>query len=520
MKTIDWIKFFVFGLLLTGIYYSTFTWLITEDWHREDYNYGWLIPAVVLYLLWDNRESFRSIPSSPAWAGFLLLLPGLFLFWLGELAGEFFSQYLSFSLILIALCWIVLGFPKLKTILFALIFTLAMFPPPHFIHDNITFKLKLISSEIGVKMLHLMGMSAYREGNIIDLGFTQLQVVDACSGLRYLLPLLIMAILLCYFFRGSVWKKLIIIASSVPLTIITNSFRIAATGVLFKFWGPAVAEGFFHGFSGWFIFMFGLAFLLFEIWMLSGFQKITKIWHSPSDKPGPSAGGVELPDGKYPKSSQSYFNPPQFIIAVGLLAATYVVLQTVDFRQQTPSAQSFSQFPLQIGEWNGDSDTIEQEIIDTLDLTDYFVRNYRGSDKKIINAYSAYYESQKKGASIHSPETCLPGSGWGFEEAGSAQIPLPNSSHVTVEVNRAIMTKGDSRQLSYYWFPQRDRILTNAYQLKWYNFWDALTRQRTDGALVRLITPIYPGEGIEEADARLTVFMGDFLPVYDQFLPH
>lgn len=207
-------------------------------------------------------------------------------------------------------------------------------------------------------------------------------------------------------------------------------------------------------------------------------------------------------------------------IAAGLLAATFIVLLTVDFRQETPSTQSFSKFPLQIGEWKGDSATIEQKIIDSLDLTDYFIRNYRDSNNNIVNAYSAYYESQTKGESIHSPETCLPGSGWSFENAGTVKISLSDSTIESVAVNRAVMTKGDSRQLTYYWFPQHDRILTNAYQLKWFNFWDALTRQRTDGALVRLITPIYRGEKNGEADERLAKFMGDFLPVYYEFLPN
>jgi len=99
-------------------------------------------------------------------------------------------------------------------------------------------------------MLQWYGMSAFREGNIIDLGFTQLQVVDACSGLRYLYPLIIMAILLAYFFKSAWWKKVVMVMSAVPLTIATNSLRIAMTGVLYEIWGPAVAEDFFHGFSG------------------------------------------------------------------------------------------------------------------------------------------------------------------------------------------------------------------------------------------------------------------------------
>jgi len=134
----------------------------------------------------------------------------------------------------------------------------------------------------------------------------------------------------------------------------------------------------------------------------------------------------------------------------------------------------------------------------------------------------AYYESQRKGESIHSPETCLPGSGWLFDEAGSVTLDPPGPAGPAgrpLTVNRAFMQKLDRKQLSYYWFPQRGRNLTNAYQLKWYVFWDALTMQRTDGALVRLITPVYPAESVETADERLSRFTWLVAPLLETYLP-
>jgi len=129
----------------------------------------------------------------------------------------------------------------------------------------------------------------------------------------------------------------------------------------------------------------------------------------------------------------------------------------------------------------------------------------------------AYYESQRKGATTHSPETCLPGSGWNFEESGTAHIDL--GSGKTMNVNRAFIEKSGSRQLIYFWFPQRDRILTNLVQVKIYSFWDALTRQRTDGALIRIITPVYPDEEEKDAEARLQTFARMIVPVTRDFIP-
>lgn len=508
-----------FCLLLAGIYFPVLTNLINQGWNREDYTYASLIPVIIGYLIWDNRKAFMAVEATPSWLGLLLLLPGVTMFWLGELGGDYFTMYLSLTMTVIALCWTTMGWRKLKTVLFALLFSLAMYPPPFFLHNKITFNLKLISSELGVWMLHLYGMSAYREGNVIDLGFTQLQVVDACSGLRYLFPLAILAILMAYFYKASLWKRIALVLSTVPLTLLTNSFRIALTGILYQFWGPVVAEGFFHSFSGWFIFMFGLILLLVEMWMFNSFRfdKLICV-HSTTNgtnRNPPNDSNLT----QRPATGRRSGLPPQGIFAALILIATLVVSSSVEFQQKVPSAKSFVEFPVQIGKWDGRSEEMEQRFIDELDLTDYVLVNYRNNVGQQVNFYTAYYQSQAKGQSIHSPASCLPGAGWVFEEAETITLPVRSRKGEDLSVNRAFMVKDDVRQLSYYWFPQRDRILTNRYQLKWYNFLDALTRQRTDGALVRLITPVYPSEEVGGADARLVGFAREVVPVLGQFLP-
>jgi EpsI family protein len=162
---------------------------------------------------------------------------------------------------------------------------------------------------------------------------------------------------------------------------------------------------------------------------------------------------------------------------------------------------------------------MEQKFITELDLSDYTIVDYRNGHGKGVNFYVAYYESQRKGESIHSPETCLPGSGWDFRQSGTTTIALAGHNPTGITVNRAFMEKGGQRQLSYFWFPQRGRVLTNAYQLKLFTFWDALTRQRTDGALVRLITPIYDREEVADAEKRLQSFTRDIVPVLNEHLP-
>ena len=187
---------------------------------------------------------------------------GIALFWIGELSGEYFSLYMSSWLILVGILWIHLGWRKVRAFGFPLLILLAMFPLPHFLYGKVSFQLKLFSSRLGVWVMQAFGMSAYREGNLIDLGFTQLQVVDACSGLRYLIPLIVLGILVAYLFKGAMWKKLVLILSTVPIAIFVNGLRVASVGILYQYFGRSVAEGFFHDFSGWVIFLVSFAMLL------------------------------------------------------------------------------------------------------------------------------------------------------------------------------------------------------------------------------------------------------------------
>jgi EpsI family protein len=368
--------------------------------------------------------------------------------------------------------------------------------------------------------------------------------------------------LIAYFFKTAFWKRAFLVISTIPITIITNSLRIALTGILYEIWGPKFAEGFFHGFSGWFIFMFALSIMLLEMWALSGFKSFRTFGSSKATKEvlatdphGPTQTLVKSSKGELPEATtngagqpqvaegstsqttedsglrasnlkpptsnwlRAFLSPPQFVVAVLLLGLTLVLSLGVEFREKIPIAKSFGQVPDQVGEWTGKSQAMEQLIIDTLDLSDYIMVNFSNGSGKWVNFYTAYYDSQRKGESIHSPATCLPGSGWEFKEGGSKKISIPGHKNGSIPVNRAFMIKSGYRQLSYYWFPQRDRILTNAYQLKLYNFWDALTRQRTDGALVRLITPVYDNEELADAEKRLQSFTQAIVPVLDEFLP-
>jgi exosortase D (VPLPA-CTERM-specific) len=486
-------------------------------WMAEDYNYCFFIPPIVAYLLWEKRTQLKTVPAGRSWAGLAPLGIGIALFWLGELGGEFYSLYIASWLIAVGYCWAIMGWGRLKAIAFPALFSLSMFPFPNFINYNLTLRLKLLSSQLGVAMLRLCGMSAYREGNVIDLGFTQLQVVDACSGLRFFFPLIVLAVLLAYFFKANWWRRMLLVLAAIPLSVVTNGLRISMVGILYRFWGPRVAEGFFHDFSGWFIFMLSLALLVAEMFA------IKKLF--PERRPVSAAVESAWATGREAGSPVSAAGPERWwgsaqpAAAILLLGATLAFAQGMEFREKTPIKQPFDRFPLGVGEWRGTRAVMEKQFLDELKFSDYALIDFRDRQGREVGFYVAYYASQRKGESIHTPETCLPGGGWVFEELGHATIALGAATGGSMRVRRAFMYKNGARELTYYWFPQRGRVLTSLYQLKLFGFWDALTRQRTDGALVRLITPVYESEKLQDAETRLQAFTREIVPVLAQFLP-
>ena len=275
--------------------------------------------------------------------------------------------------------------------------------------------------------------------------------------------------------------------------------------------GAAAAEGFFHGFSGWFVFMFALAFLLLEMYLLNKLpgSKSGKDENISADKVQESSTGSgtdRIRRGRPVWGSGPLSVPPQFIVIVLLLSFTIAASYGIEFREKIPIAKSFNQFPMQVGEWNGKRDVIPTKFLEGLYFSDYLLADYQNRYGRIVNLYVAYYESQRKAESIHSPETCLPGSGWEFKNAGEEVSRLGGSRGRSMTIMSAPDGKRGPRQICLLLVRQRGRIIPICLGVKLYTFWDALTRQRTDGALVRLITPVLQGEPIEDAEKRLQEF--------------
>jgi len=202
-----------------------------------------------------------------------------------------------------------------------------------------------------------------------------------------------------------------------------------------------------------------------------------------------------------------------------LVPVAFASTHMVEREEAPPPRAMFVDFPMKLDGWLGTSLTLEKQYIDTLRFDDYVLADYRVGDGQPVNLYAAYYRSQRKGQSAHSPQSCLPGGGWEISSINSMDLPANSGMVRSLHVNRALIQKDDQKQIVLYWFKQRDRILCNEYLVKLYLFWDALSRARTDGALVRIASLVGPGETEDIVDQRLLRFVATIDPELTRYVP-
>ena len=479
-----------------------------------EYSHGLLIPPVAAFLIWQQKDRLERMAFRGSWWGVGVELLGGFLLLLGQIATIYTIVQYAY---VITLCGLVLAFTGAKAFrLLATPFLILVFmiPLPQFVFSNLSTTLQLLSSQLGVAFIRMFDISVFVEGNVIDLGGYKLQVAEACDGLRYLFPLMTISFLMGYFYKGAAWKRVILFLSSIPIAVLMNSFRVGTIGVMVEHWGIGMAEGFLHEFQGWAVFMASAALMLGEIALLHRIGHESGTWRQTF--------GVEFPAPSPRDASVRSRSMPQAFIAACVVLLIFMGISFFIPRpvELSPARETFSDFPMRLGAWTGARDKLDEIYIDALKLDDYLLANYRDSSGgPLVNLYMTYYYSQRKGEAFHSPRWCLPGGGWQLRDFNVHTVDSVKIDGQPLRVNRTIMEMGSQRQLVYYWFQQRGRVVTGEYEVKWYLFWDALVRHRTDGSLVRLIVAIPPGSAEAEADQRLTDFAGRIAPILTRYVP-
>lgn len=499
------------SVLVAVVAFSEALTELVNRWVRQDeYSHGFFIPLITAWLLWSRRHAIRASIGRPSWAGPALIVVAALLHVVGLLSSLVVISQLGFVVTLLAIVLCVGGFPLLRVTLVPLVFLVFAIPLPYFVDSALSWRLQLISSEIGVAFIRLFQIPVYLEGNVIDLGHYKLQVVEACSGLRYLYPFLSLGFLAAYMFHAPMWQRVVVFLSTIPITILMNSFRIGLIGILVHRWGRQSADGFLHFFEGWIIFIACAGLLAAEIYLLArilGGKKFFDVFYPPKV-------AAEVGSGETPLQ----FSGP--MVAGTLLVCLVVIVSVlVGGRQEiVPERIRFATFPTTFSDWRGRTSLLTPQVEHVLGLTDYILSDYQRNDGRWVNFYVAYYQSQRSGAAPHSPSVCIPGNGWQITKFERTRYH-DEASRLTVPLNRVVIERESQKQIVYYWFVQRGQRIEHEWLSKWHVLMGAMFMNRTDGALVRLTTQIYAGETEADADRRLQSFLREVEPRLAGYLP-
>lgn len=256
----------LFWLVLVGVL-TLLYWGIMRDlgiqwWDDDNYNHGFLIPLFSGFLVWRERHRLRAIEPAGSLLGLPVLVGGIALLFLGDLGAENFLMRGSLLVILAGLVLFLSGRATFRAVIFPLGYLLFMIPLPGILFYAVTFPLQRLAAEQAAWALDVLGVPVLLDGNIIHLSQLSLGVTEACSGIRSLISLLAGAVAWAYLMLPGGWLAVAFVASAVPITIVANSARVVATGLIGQWIGVEYASGFFHEFAGWVVYLFAFVCLL------------------------------------------------------------------------------------------------------------------------------------------------------------------------------------------------------------------------------------------------------------------
>jgi exosortase len=256
------------SLLLVGSFALLYWRVIARlahDWVADgNYSHGFLIIPLSLYFAWERRARLRTVPRHPSVFGLVVVIGSVAVLLAGLMGAELFLMRVSIIGVIVGAILFLFGWRTLRVLALPVLFLLLMIPIPAIILNQITFPLQLLASQVGESTLRAMDVPVLREGNVIVLANVSLEVAEACSGIRSLISLLTLGIVYGYFVDSRFTVRLAVALSTIPIAIAANGTRVAGTGVAAHYWGPQVAEGFFHTFSGWLMFVVAF-FMLFVV---------------------------------------------------------------------------------------------------------------------------------------------------------------------------------------------------------------------------------------------------------------
>lgn len=479
---------------------------------QQELSHGYFLPLIAGWMLWARRDALMQSFGKPVSLGLAGVAISAIVLMLSEMTvtSLMIFQHGAMILLFASAALALGGWSVFWLSLLPIAYLVFMVPPPYWVITILSQQFQLWSSQLGVWMIERMSIPVLLSGNIIDLGDYQLQVAEACSGLRYLFPFLSLGFLAAYLFNAPLWQRALVFLSTIPITILMNSFRIALTGVMVQQFGASHAEGLTHFFEGWVVFLLCMV-LLFAVIAglarLSGRKNFGELLALPDIAPKPAA---------TPWNQAAFTRNLALIVAALVGAGAYVHFGTSNILK-VPVRANLDTLPYELEGWRSERQELSTATLEVLGADDHIVTNLLSPGGEHFNLYINYLDMQRHGHSWHSPRQCIPGGGWQITQHDI--VPTTTADGKQFHYNRIIIENRGNRQLLYYWYDQRGRKIANEFVMKLTLIYDAMTMRRTDGAMIRIITPIARAESVEDAEARLLGFMQTLEPKLPAYIP-
>lgn len=484
------------ALLFLAAYWTPLQGLFHIWQTNEDYSYGPLIPLVSFYILWEKRHELARVQRRANW----LFFPALCLMQLLSLYGVLGSSgniaLPSIPILLLLFAAFCFGTGLARRLLLPLGFLIFMIPVPAVLERTLGLYLKSLSSVLGTEVVRACGIPVFLSGNLIDLGVTQLQVVDACNGLRYLFPLIATGVAYAYLMERVAWKRVCLVLATVPIAVLINGLRIGVTGVLANRFGAAAAEGFFHDFTGWLLYLVAFAFLVLTGRLLALFPP-----RGDSQFPSPE-GGVE---GNGVTGQRTQRAP--FLVALLLLLVVGAFTWSTSALPPVKLKGGMAVFPTSFGGWQGSVQTLDPETVALSGAEDAFAAQYRDPRGETVSLYLGYRSSAflENENFFHSPTVCLPSNG--LKLVGKkVRTVVADPVWGDLKVTEMLLEDAGTRMLVYFWFHTKSRQSHHKDLNRFHLTLHALARDNTYDLFLRPITRLKTGETVEAGEERLDRF--------------
>lgn len=482
---------FALAAAVAFLYATVLARLGSHWWTDENYSHGLLVPFVIGMIIWKEWDRLKRYAGEPSLIlGAAAIVVSLLMLFAGTLGAELFTQRVSLVVMLAGIVVYLYGLRIVNILAVPFALLLLAIPIPQIVFNRIAFPLQIWASQMAVWGIRLFEVPTLRKGNVIDIlprGATQtisLEVVEACSGIRSLMTLVTLALVLAYFTRRDdggrfgnmsgrdVLRALILMIVAVPIAVLTNAGRVTATGVATYYYGKQATEGTWHDASGWIVYVVALTLLLGANFIL------TKVLDR----------GETIPVIE-PRSAAVRRAPASPVI-VALILGGLAVNWFANRGESEITRRPLAEMQTTLGDWRqrGSDIKFDPAVESVLRTTDYTMREYQWPDGRVANVYVGYYASQRTGATYHSPQNCLPGAGWTMRDP--QYIDITTSDGKTFRANRYIIENGIYTEMMIYWYQGRGRIEASEYADKVNTIWDSITRRRSDGAMVRVMTGV------------------------------